>query len=152
MIRLQFTRNNGPLSMLIRWIFDSPVSHFSLRMDNLVFHSNLLGARIVMFENFKKGNYFEYIIEKDMPLLEEEKVWLALQDIEGKSWDFKAAFFLGWHGLMRKWFKKPMPEKNSWGSHNAYLCTEVIEAMGYEIKDLDMNDPYRLYLSLTKGS
>lgn len=151
MIALQFTKNNGPLSYLIRWVFNSPVSHFSLRIDNVVFHSNLKGAHVVLFSNFKKKSELIFMITKELGLEEEEKIWQALQPIEGRPWDFMAALFLGYHGLMYKLFKTPMPDSNNWGSRNAYLCTEVIEALGYDIKNLDMSDPNKLYLSLIRG-
>jgi hypothetical protein len=152
MIVLQFTKGSSILSRLICWTFRVPVSHFSIRLDNVVFHSNLLGAHVVLFKNFASKCKIVHVIDLYLTPEIENNLWDKLQPIEGRPYDFLGAIYLEWHGLMWRLFGKPMPETNPWASKDAYMCTEVLESLCFNIKNIDTYDPYRLYLSLTNRS
>lgn len=153
-MRLLWTKNKMPLSWLIRWGLDEPVSHFAIVFDDrLVFHSNLFGVHLQWFDTFKKSQQIVFSINLNLPLETEENVYLdVIGRQDSKPYDFRAFMYFMWCGFLRKFFNKEMPKVSSMNDNNAYLCTElafaILNLLKLEEKDLDLSitSPFQLYL------
>lgn len=153
-MRLIWTKNKMPLSWLIRWGLDEPVSHFAIVFDDrLVFHSNLFGVHLEWFNTFKKHQEIVFQINVSLPLEKEERVYLdILGQHDSKPYDYLAFIYFMWCGFLRKFFNKEMPKRSQLNNTGAYLCTElafvILNLLKLEEKDLDLSitSPFQLYL------
>lgn len=152
-MKLIYTKSKQPLSVLIRGALKEPVSHFAIVFDNgFVFHSNLLGVHPQWFSTFKKNVEIVFELEYNCGQEKEEESWLKIvTKYDGRSWDFKAAFYWGYR-LVLKWaFGCELPAKNKWASSDDVLCTEMAETLPDEflklmpVFDLAITSPYRHY-------
>lgn len=156
-MKLLFVKGTAPLSKVIMWGLDEPVSHFAVLFDDkIVFHSNLSGIHIQWFNTFKKTCQIIHEIEYNPGLEKEEEIFQAILDAhDGKGYDFGAFAYFAWRAALLKFLKKPLPETNPWGSKDRYLCDEVIQLFPDEIcppsvkkMDLSMKSPYQVWLLL----
>jgi hypothetical protein len=154
-MKLIWTKSTSPLSVLIRWALNEPVSHFAIVFDNkLVFHSNLLGLHVGWFNTFKKQCTVVYEKDYPMALEKEEAIYQEILDREdGKSYDYGAFAYFAWRALLKKLFRIPLPKENSWDSIDQDICTESAKYLQYVIPeeipaDLAMLSPYQLALIL----
>lgn len=153
-MRLIWTKNKMPLSWLIRWGLDEPVSHFAIVFDDrLVFHSNLKGVNVDWFDNFKKHHTIVFERHFNVGLSTEEKVYLDVIGKKiGKPYDFLGFIYFAYIGLKKKLFGTKTPNDNIFNQPEAYLCTELADViygfMGVDKtqKELAMISPYQLYL------
>lgn len=155
-MKLIWTKSTLPLSILIRWGFGEPCSHFAIIFDDaLVFHSNLKGVHLQSKTNFLK--HAEIVHDINIPLSEviEENLYKAIiSKLDGKPYDMKAFFFFIYRGFLLKFFNKPLPLKNEFDDNDSYLCTEL----AYELTDyIDISNlnlaivtPQRLYNHIKK--
>lgn len=153
-MRLIWTKSNLPLSKMIRWLLDEPVSHFGIVFDNgIVFHSNLLGVHLDWYKHFETTCDIVYNIEMSLSLQEEELIYLnILNKYTGKPYDFKALFYFAYRALLLKLFNKGLPTKNEWEDSGALLCTELAGVLPSSIlpnsvsqEDLAIISPFKLY-------
>lgn len=156
-MKLIWVEGSAPLSKLIMWGLDEPVSHFAIALDDkIVFHSDLTGLHIVWKNTFDKTRKTIFEYDLTLPLEQEEAIYQnILNQYDGSSYDFGAFIYFGWRALLRKVFKKEMPQKNPWGNKNHFLCDEIIqllpvEFIGQELKkaDLAMKSPYQTWIML----
>jgi hypothetical protein len=153
-MKLIWTKNKMPLSWLIRWGLDEPVSHFAIVFDGrIVFHSNLFGVHLKWFDTFKKSQEIVFSIDIKLPLEQEEQVYLDIIGTQdGQSYDYCAFFYFMWRGFLRKFFGIPMPLKSFANQKKAFLCTElafaILNLLKLNEKDLDLSitSPFQLYL------
>lgn len=155
-MKLVFTKSNLPLSKIIRWGLEEPVSHFAVVFDDkIVFHSNLAGVQIDWFNNFKTKCEIVYSLDYNLGLEKEEQIYQSILDKNvGKSYDFPGFLYFIWRGFLNKVFSKPFPEKNKWAKDGEFICTglaaELPKGLLPEIQDTEMVSPYQLYLRLIK--
>lgn len=148
---LIFTKSSQPLSKLIRWGTDEPVSHFAIVFDDkLVFHSNLLGVHLEWFDTFKKHATIVYSISlRHTTLEEQEAVFRGIVDnFDGSKYDFKAFLYFAWRVFLRKCFNKELPKVNIWDDKHGFLCTELAKALPTPFKldaDLSIITPFTLW-------
>lgn len=156
-MKLLWVKGSLPLSKLIMWGLDEPVSHFAIALDGkIVFHSDLSGFHIAWKNTFDRTHETIFEHELKLPLEQEEAIYQGILDqYDGASYDFGAFIYFGWRALLRKAFKKEMPQKNPWGNKNHFLCDEIIqllpvEFIGQELKeaDLAMRSPYQTWIML----
>ena len=156
-MKLIWVEGSAPLSKLIMWGLDEPVSHFAIALDDkIVFHSDLTGLHIVWKNTFDKTRKTIFEYDLALPLEQEEAIYQSiLNQYDGSSYDFGAFIYFGWRALLRKAFKKEMPQNNPWGNKNHFLCDEIIqllpvEFIGQELKkaDLAMKSPYQTWIML----
>lgn len=156
-MNIVFTKSSSPLSILIRWALNEPVSHCAIVFDDkIVFHANLLGLHIDWFNTFKKHSTVIYKIDCPMDLAQEELLYKKIIDKEdGKSYDFRAFAYFGWRAFLKKCFGFPLPTENKWESKTQDLCIEVIRYLDGEVplnipssQALSMLSPYQVYLIL----
>ncbi len=138
-----------PLSKLIRWGLNEPVSHMAIVFDEkLVFHSNFKGIHIEWFETFKRDNEIVLEIDIKTDLYNEEKTYQSIiTAYDGKGYDYLGLVYLIYKGFMHKLFNKSLPTDNKWASNNKYFCIEIIKL--FEQIDIDTNvevsTPYQIY-------
>src|SRR3972149_5686290 len=117
-MKLIWTKSKAPLSVLIRWGLNEPVSHFAIVFDDfLVFHSNLVGVHMVSMNRFLKSTA-QIVYEKNyaMVLEDEEAIYRAIiSKHDGEPYDFGAFFYFIWRVLLHKFFKTPVPATNPRG-------------------------------------
>lgn len=156
-MKLLWVKGHAPLSKFIMWGLDEPVSHFAVLFnDSIVFHSDLTGLHIQWYKSFLKTHDVVFELEYSPSLQKEEVVFQSIVDLnDGKGYDYGAFLYFAWRGVLKKFFKRPMPDKNPWGSKDRYLCDEVIQLLPNEIcpkriKDMDlgMRSPYQVWLLL----
>lgn len=138
-MRIVFTKNNMPLSQMIRWLFDEPVSHAAFLFDNdkWVFESNLFGTQITWGDYWRKKQEIVYSLEYEMTYMQEEKVFQTIMNENlGKSWDLLGALWLGLCGLRKKLFGIEMPSRNPFNKKQKLMCHELIEKLPREITGL----------------
>lgn len=154
---LVWTKSTSPLSVLIRWVFKEPTSHFGIVFDNgIIFHSNLLGTHVEWYKTFTKKNSIVFKKEFNMCLNEEEKIFQSLLNTyDDKTYDFKAFLYFSYRALLFKLFNIAIPLKNKWNNKDNFLCTELAgvlpdNLLNNSIKNIDLSiiTPYQLYLKM----
>jgi len=158
-MKIVWVKGSAPLSRLIMWGLEEPVSHMAIVFDNkIVFHADLLGVRLAWYPTFLKSHEIVFEKEYDLGLEKEEEVYQSIITAnDGKGYDYGAFLYFMWRGLLRKVFNKPMPDTNPWGSKDKYLCDELVEILPDYIvprsvkeTDIGMKSPYQVYLLLTQ--
>lgn len=158
-MKLLWVKGNAPLSKLIMWGLNEPVSHFALLFDNkIVFHSDLTGAHIQWYKSFQKTHETIFELEYTPGLKKEEEIYQEVIDAnDGKGYDYGAFIYFAWRAFLWKFFNQPIPEKNPWGDKDRFLCDEVIQTLPNEIcsqeikqMDLSMKSPYMVWLLINK--
>lgn len=152
-MKLIFTKSTAPLSVLIRWGLNEPCSHFAIVFyENFVVHSNLVGVHTDFLNTFETHAEVVHEIEYDPGDLEQLRILKNLISTSaGHGYDYGALLYFMWSVFLFRFFKRPMPRRNQWGSTSLYLCTELARSLPPEIlQDLDlaMTSPEQLYLKL----
>jgi hypothetical protein len=159
-MKLIWTKSSAPLSVLIRWGLNEPVSHFAIVFDDfLVFHSNLLGVHMESLKRFSSGSAkIVYTVEIPLPLEEEERIYEGLiPQYDGQNYDYGAFCYFMWRALIWKLFNIPIPAVNRWASSASEICTEMAGTLPKQVLDketlgdLSMVSPYKLYLKIQAG-
>ena len=153
-MKLLFTKNNLPISLLIRWGLSEPCSHMAFCFDNkLVIHSNFLGLQINWLDRFMRGNILVDSIDIELDLEAEESVYLALlAQYDGSSYDWLAFFSFIWSAFKFKFFDVPMPKIAYIEDEKSFICTETAFALPkkYRValknKDLAIMSPNQVRL------
>jgi len=151
-MKLLWTKSDLVLSKGIRWLFKEDSSHFSFIFDDdhrLVFHSNLLGAHVEWSERFLSEVEVVFSIDLHIPEEEQDEIYNKLPKLQNAKYDFGAFFYLGWRGLLKFFFNRPIPTTNKWARKDQFLCTEMGELFRKYLKepdtDLGMTTPDKLY-------
>lgn len=156
-MKLLWVKGNLPLSKLIMWGLEEPVSHFAIAFDNkIVFHSDLTGLHIQWLPSFLKTHEVVFEMEHSPGLEEEEAIYQGVLDAyDGKGYDYGAFAYFAWRAALKKIARQPMPEHNPWGNKDRYLCDEVVQLLPDSIcppavkqMDLAMKSPYQVWLLL----
>lgn len=142
-MKLHFCTTNKFVSRAIRWMFNEPASHFAIEFDGkLVIHSSFLGASIDWLQWFVNDRTIvsALVPVEPMLLIEEEAYYqrMLMKRPKRPGYDFKAFMYFTYCGLMYKFFKKPLPNKNPYNDNEYFLCTE--EARLFELVDPDKID------------
>lgn len=136
------------------WGLDEPVSHFAVLFDDkIVFHSDLTGVHISWYQTFLKTHTVVFEKKLNLSLEKEEEIYQnIITKYDGDGYDYTGFLYFVWRGVLKKFFKKPMPLVNKWGSKKGFLCTEMVEVLPDEIippsiksRDLSMVSPYVLW-------
>ena len=153
-MEILFTHSNMPLSKIIMWGLNEPVSHFVLVFDNhWIIQSNLLGISSSWLTSFKKHSEIIYAIHLNLPKETENEILKKIMDnFDGSPYGWGEFLFFTWRTILKKLFKMPFPNKNKWGSKKGFLCTELFSFLPSDFvpveiknKDLAMVSPYNLY-------
>ena len=155
-MKLLFTKNNLPISLLIRWGLSEPCSHMAVSFDNkIVIHSNFLGFQINWFDRFMRGNTLVASVEIELDLEDEENVYLELLgQYDGRPYDWLAFFSFIWAAFKFKFFDVPMPKTASASDKHSFICTELAFALPFKYfttlkaKDLAIMSPHQVFLAL----
>lgn len=158
-MKILFVKGTLPLSKLIMWGLDEPVSHFAVLFDDkIVFHSDLTGVHISWYPTFLKSHEVVFETEfHEANLNEEEEVYQSIvSKYDGKKYDYGAFIYFIYRGFLKKIFNKSMPKVNPFGKSGGFLCTEIAEllpdwvipAIIKKNNDLGMVSPYQLWLLL----
>jgi hypothetical protein len=145
----------SPLSKLIMWALNEPVSHFIIIDGKLVFHSNLLGVNISSLQAIQQTHKIVYQVTPPATTVQRQTVYNDVTDkVIGDAYDYRAFFYFCWRALLFKCFKTPLPVKVPWNTNSEFmskfLCTEMGELLPPEwIKPLDPKElgivsPYKL--------
>lgn len=154
-MKLIWVKGTTSFSKFIMWGLKEPVSHFAIVFDDkLVFHSDLLGVRVAWYPTFLKTH--EIVFQKDFPAAtletEEDTYQKIITAFDGSGYDYKALLYFAWRGVLWRFFKRPFPDSNPWGSDKSFLCTEMAKVLPDWIipkdvkdKDLGIVSPYKLW-------
>lgn len=157
-MKLIWTKNHLPLSVVIRWLFGEPCSHFAVVLDDsIVFHSNLWGVHIEWYPEFKKS--VTVVFEEEAEEIGDD-VYNALmgryRDLlnrnVGRGYDFGGLLYGFWRAILWRLFKKPIPATNAWASSGRIMCEELFPLLQLKRqitlpRDIAMMSPYQLYLA-----
>lgn len=152
-MKLLWVSGTLPLSKLIMWGLNEPVSHFAICFDNsIVFHSDLTGMHISWLPTFLEEHKIVYTVDLELPLEQEEAIYQSvITKYDGSGYDYGAFAYFIWRAALLKFFKMPLPNSNPWGSKTRFLCDEEIQILpddivGAEIKkmDLAMRSPFEV--------
>lgn len=155
-MKLIWTKNNKPLSLLIRWGLKEKCSHFATVFDeSLVLHSGMQGVHLRWFKKYRKEVDIVYQIDfEGWSLEEEEKVYRQFMDnFEGEGYDWRALLFFIWRGVLKRFFGKEFPRTNRWQRGDDFLCTKIARILPKELVgsiDLEMTSPEKLYFVINK--
>ena len=152
-MRVVFTKCDTPISKLIRWGLEEPISHVGFEFDNsLVVHSSISGICIQTSSKFYSENTKVFSVDI-LTVNDREALSTLIKKSRYKFYDYPAFLYLCWRGFLKKFFNKNFPRKNKFNIRNSEICTEVIGL----IKDIDLQNklknvdlsitsPYQLYL------
>jgi hypothetical protein len=138
---------------MIRHLSRETVSHFAIVFDNrILFHSNFYGAHLEWLDNFIKHSEIVYRIDLELPLEAEELIYQeCIKRFDGEPYDWGALAYWLYAMVGYRYFGKPLPTRNLWGSGRANLCLELAQCLttlGVVLPDLDMVLPEHLYFIL----
>lgn len=141
-MRFETSKNNLPLSIIIRWGTDSKGSHFLSVFDNkFVIHSNFMGVNLAWYNYFLKHNEIVRSVQIDCSLELEEKTYQSLLNSDaGDGYDFPALAYWFWRGLLNILFKIPVPNRNAWSSNHLLLCLAIYGKMPHELTGQKIDD------------
>lgn len=144
-----FTRNNTPISKLIKAVTREDVSHCGILIDGYVFHSNFLGLQMEPLSKFKRHSRIIYRVQVTPVPDMMEKLHSLYTCRNFVLYDFGAILFLATALSLRNYLRIPLPKSNLWASTGMYLCTELVTDIIYDREDA-MLTPYKLYKKLKK--
>ena len=165
-MKLVFSKSTLPLSVLIRWGLNEPVSHFAIvfQPDNLLFQSNLLGAVLDYYPRFLDAATIVYSIDVPMDQDVENKIYMsAMDNFAGHGYGYTSFLYFTWRAFLFKCFKIPWPPKNVFNEAGDYLCVGLAQALDCDgsptwlrevvkgIPDLEIISPYNLYERILKA-
>lgn len=140
-----FTRGDTWWSDIICSVLDEPVSHVAVLRDNIVYHSDLLGVRKELYEEFAERQ--SSIISVGVGRIDnlEERY----SQYRHYSYDVLAMLFIGLSFIVRRFLPVPLPKANLWEVTGMFICTEwVTKVLG---KVDSMITPWGLYKKLTEN-
>ena len=160
-MRLLWVKGSAPLSKLIMWGLNEPVSHFAIEFDNkIIFHSDLTGVNIQWSKTFFKTREVIFEMDYSPGLEQEEEIYQSvLNTYDGSHYDYGGFLYFCWRASLKKIANCPLPDSNPWGSKRAFLCDEVVQLLPDDIcppavkaMDLSIKSPYQVWLLLNKKS
>lgn len=157
-----WTKNKMPMSWFIRWLFGECCSHYALQFSNgFVLHSNLFGVHPEWTKTFYSYQTIQHSVPHEIPQeIELQMFRYILDQYDSFGYDWAAIPFIVWRGLLRKFFKIPLPTKgnNSKGifCHEMRLVfQESARIHGYKTKeisgDLSIVTPHGVFLKICKA-
>jgi hypothetical protein len=162
-VKLIWTKNNLPLSILIRAVTGEDCSHFAFVFESqsqgLVFQSNLLGTGVEFFSKAQKAWGYKIVHQIDLEMLPEEEdlAWdIIVNNYSNVPYNFLGALYLGWAIILKRLFKITPPLKNLWGKPDTMFCDQVYKVLnGLSDPRLPkicvmngMDTPYDIYLKV----
>lgn len=155
-MKVVFTKSNLPVSKLICWGLDEPVSHLAFVFDNkFVIQSSFFGVELQWLNTFIKHNDIIQMIEIPLTLEKEEVVYRSIIDnFDDSAYDYQFFFYLFWNGLLRKLFGKPLPNYNPYSNNGQFICFELLDVLPNWLlpvkptKDEGVISPHKAYLWL----
>lgn len=157
MIEFIWTTSDNLISKTIRWGLDEDCSHFAIRFGDIVFQSYKGRVREDSYWDFAKNNKILHRIRpRSIPDTVVSAIHTKLRSIIGNSkYDFLAIYYWAWRGILKKFFNRPIPRINLWGSRSHYYCVEVVLPIKKELKqyfgldlegmDVEMLSPHMFY-------
>lgn len=164
-MKLLFAAGSSPLSKLIMWALNEPVSHFAIEMDgNLIFQSNLLGVGICGMNNFLSSHKIVKSIDPSASSDQENAVYNSFVNVaDGEPYGWLAFIYFCWRALLFKFFKKPIPTSvpaldARWDTgKSGLLCTQAAGLLPPEwiaplvASQLDIVSPWKLYVAVSQN-
>lgn len=164
MIRFLFTRSNLVGSRAIRQALNEDCSHFAFEHNGQVIESRIeAGVKERPLAEFTKVNYVVHSLTLREPNKEFEKrlTESIIEHGQGYPYDAKAICFWAAMILAKRWFNRPLPSSNQWGTMGAHTCVEILrgsERLAGEYllvdllsRELEMTSPHMLYKILRKS-
>lgn len=133
-MRLRWTKTNTPLSRLIRFVTGQDCSHFELIFDSvkggLVFESNLVGVHPKFLATAEKTSTMVHELTLNLSPEIEDKIWeRVVNQYDGRDYDYLGVIYLGWRLILKRYFRRPMPDVNPWAQSGRYFCNELYEVL-----------------------
>lgn len=126
-MKIIFTKNNYPLSFIIRGITGEKMSHVAVVFDDLfLVQLNLFGVSMQYFEKFKEKQKIVHEINIPLDLQTEDNVWKSMIGVYGThKYDTIFLLYSAFCVIVRRVFKKEIKKKVLDDSDKA-LCYELI--------------------------
>lgn len=126
-MKIIFTKNNYPLSYLIRAITGESVSHLAVVFDDVfLVELNLFGVSMHYFNKFKKKQKIVHEVDIPLDIEKEDKIWRAMIEVYGLyKYDTMFLLYSAFCVIVRRLFKKEIKKKVLDDSDKA-LCYELI--------------------------
>lgn len=161
MITFLFTKNGLIGSRLIRQALGDDCSHFAFYKDGLVIESRMeTGVQVSDYKKFLARNVVVHALHlKESDKVFEKQLWLSIEDHgQGRPYDGKAIAFWAAAVLANRWFNRPLPTSNKWGTMGSHTCVEILRGserlvgdyLGVDLlaRELEMTSPHMLYRTL----
>jgi hypothetical protein len=132
-MRILFTRNNrSPFSRAIQWASCWDASHVAIEVEGMVFHSNLLGPKCDLLDDFQKKSEIVREISLENSAYDTIRLMHFFLKRNHKAYDFLLFLTLGIMLVVKKLNTQlggQSPEfdrKLIFRTSGAYLCTEFV--------------------------
>ena len=126
-MRILFTRNNKSMfSRAIQWASDWDASHVAIEMEGMVFHSNILGPRCDLLEDFEKKADIVREIRLEANYYDAIRLMHFYLKRNHRTYDFLLFLTLGLLLVIRKLNNQELDRKLIFRTSGAYLCTEFV--------------------------
>jgi hypothetical protein len=162
MMSLLWYKNNKPGSKLIRWGLEEEASHFAMgffindqQTSGVIVHQKFEGFDIDWYPYYAKHNKLVYgLTPKDTSITDQRSIFhKACEEFSGLDYERTGFIYFGWRAALRKFFGKPLPDRNTWGGRRDILCTgqaRVLQTLKPDwfsklIPDFDIVTPQALY-------
>jgi len=132
-MRILFTRNNKSMfSRAIQWASGWNASHVAIEMEGMVFHSNLLGPRCDLLEDFEKKAEIVREIQLETNYYDAVRLMHFYLKRNHRTYDFLLFLTLGMVLAVKKLNNQlggqspELDRKLIFRTSGAYLCTEFV--------------------------
>jgi hypothetical protein len=126
-MRILFTRNNKSIfSRAIQWASGWDASHVAIELEGVVFHSNILGPRCDLLEDFEKKSEIVREIRLETNYYDAVRLMHFYLKRNHRKYDFLLFLTLGLLLVIRKLNREEIDRKLIFRTSGAYLCTEFV--------------------------
>lgn len=147
-VEILFCKTDLPLSKLIMWGTDEPVSHVGIDLPSKgwVAHSDLLGLHKVFRAQFLREHTvvatFKLLCLPEQQAVIEQKFFAFLDADTGAGYDYGAFAYFAYRAALKKTLGLPIPKVNPLGDSGQFLCTEVTYLLNEAIVEVTGSSLY----------
>jgi len=126
-MKIIFTKNNYPLSFIIRAVTGEKASHVAIVFDDIfLVQINLFGVSMQYFDKFKKHQKIVHEISIPLSLEKEDEIWRAMITMAGLySYDIPFLIYSAFSVIVKRIFNKEI-KKKILDSNNKSLCYDLL--------------------------
>lgn len=126
-MKVIFTQGDTWISKAICWATNSDISHVAIEIGGVVFHSNFLGPKVDLEEEFNKHSKRILSYETNTRVFEAVDLLHFYLKRRHRHYDFMLFLWLAFSCIAMRLFRIAPSKNIIWRVSGAYLCTEFVD-------------------------